>query len=404
MESDKPSDLEIKPRDPFSSRVPTSGPLDCLTQTCSVDGPSSFPLASVRPVAGESSAGFSSPPGDASRPAAGTSLDTQESTVKKFLEAGQSDALPPTWEEMLKLQIGEPTYAERFRHSGWWPIRRRVMASLYRTRQTDSRIRNFCTCGRAAWIQRSDVDSTRFRVCQNNCHDRLCTPCALTRSFQIRQALYRHCEGKKLKFITLTLLGKGESLVDLVDRLYRSFRALRIHPSWADRIAGGAAFLEIKWNEKKQRWHPHLHILCEGKYFPQHELSSVWRGITHDSFIVHLRPVGTLEKDTGYITKYASKALDSSFALSPARLDEAVVALKGRRLCLCFGTWYGTPLSMAEDEQLADDLVDASGWSNFSPLEEILVRADQGDAYCRHILASMRVDAKWIMARELDTS
>lgn len=186
-------------------------------------------------------------------------------------------------------------------------------------------------------------------------------------------------DGKPTTFITLTLSGKGEPLTELIDRLYKHFRALRQHPVWSGAVQGGAAFLEVKYSDKARRWHPHLHIICHAKFVQQSELSLAWRSITKDSFIVDIRRVKDVGHAAKYVTKYASKPLNTSFAMSPILLDEAVVALKGRRLCLCFGTWYGTPLDLAEDTEFADDLIDLAGWHNVGSLEETLELARQGE-------------------------
>ena len=192
-------------------------------------------------------------------------------------------------------------------------------------------------------------------------------------------------EGKNCRFITFTLCGSGkDKLNDLVDRLYKSFRYLRSHPVW-ERQLGGAAFLEIKRSSKSDRWHPHLHVISEGKFIPQSDLSDAWRSITHDSYVVDIRPCGG-ETTKRYVCKYASKPLNSSFADVPAHLDEAIEALKGRRLCLTFGTWYGTSLTGAEDEELADDLTDAHGYHYVGDLETFLVDAKAGDFESNRIL------------------
>lgn len=301
----------------------------------------------------------------------------------------------PAVKEDLAPSLCEDSHAVRFRHSGWWSIRRQIFSSLQRTGQSRSRIMSFGSCGNGSWIQQSAEDPTRFRLKACHCHDRLCTPCANSRSFTLSQALFSLIDGKPCTFITLTLCGKGETLTALIDRLYRHFRALRLHPLFADNVSGGAAFLEVKWSDKAQRWHPHLHIICQARFIDQGELSSVWRGITKDSFIVDIRKVRDSAVSARYVTKYASKPLNSSFGNTPKLLDEAVVALKGRRLCLCFGDWYGTPLDSLEDTELADDLIDCGQWNNVASLEEVLHDATHGNPAALEILRSIDAEARW---------
>jgi len=194
-------------------------------------------------------------------------------------------------------------------------------------------------------------------------------------------------------FITLTLCGKGEPLADLIDRLYKHFRTLRLHPTWDEKVRGGAAFLEVKWSDKAQRWHPHLHIIADADYIPKGELSTVWRTITHDSFIVDIQRVKNPEITGRYVTKYASKPLNTSFANSPALLDEAIKALKGRRLCLTFGTWYGTPLTTAEDDEL--DLADKNDFHCLYPLEDLLRRATNGERDALNVVKLAGIEGIW---------
>jgi hypothetical protein len=322
------------------------------------------------------------------------SLDTQEtSVIDAFMRESPAKVLP--WEEQLKAVIGTPNAAVRFRHGGWWSIRERVKASLFRLRESDSRIMAFTGCGGGSWIEHCVADPSRLRVRQNNCHDKLCTPCANARSAKIREALIAQMAGRPATFVTLTLCGKNEPLKDLVDKLLKSFRALRLHPTWADRVSGGAAIMEIKYSDKAKRWHPHLHIICEAKFLPQQELCDAWRSITKDSFIVDIRRVQNAEIAGSYVAKYASKPLNTSFCSMPKLLDEAVTALKGRRLVLCFGTWYGTPLSEMEDVDLADDLVDAGEWSMVYSLHEILQRAASADAEAIAIIKACGLESRW---------
>lgn len=358
--------------------------------------------ASGSPVSGEPAAAGGAEPLPPSSSSSPTSLDTIETSVSRdveaFLAAGPEDA------GITGPSLCEEMHAVRFRHSGWWPIRRRIFDALVRTGQARSRCMSFGSCGAGSWIQQSAEDPTRFRLRCSHCHDRLCTPCANARSVNLSQALLHQMADRPMTFITLTLCGKGERLTDLIDRLYKHFRALRLHPLWADAVQGGAAFLEVKWSDKAQRWHPHLHVICESKFIDQGELSAVWRGITRDSFIVDIRKVRDSDVSARYVTKYASKPLNSSFGNTPKLLDEAVLALKGRRLCLCFGTWYGTPLDALEDTELADDLVDLGQWNNIASLEETLAAATAGNAAAIELLRAIDAETRWRASLTLPSS
>jgi hypothetical protein len=252
------------------------------------------------------------------------------------------------------------------------------------------------TCGRGGWFERAKEDHRRIRMRIPYCHDRMCMVCGNHRSHRIRDALMEQIGNQPVSFITLTLCGRGEPLSELLDRLFKHFRALRLHPTWADKVRGGAAILEIKHSAKAKRWHPHLHIIADADFIPQAELSNAWRSITKDSYIVDIQRVKQAEVAGRYVAKYASKPLDTSFTVDAALLDEAVEALKGRRLCLCFGTWYGTPLSNAEDVELADDVIDAAGYEPFETIADVIKAADSGEKWAISIIESVPgAEAMW---------
>lgn len=331
------------------------------------------------------------------------SLDTQETSVRespisRFLAEKPAPIPPPqptTWREILLQQIGTDK-VDQFVHGGWAPIRKRITDSMFRTNQSDSRIRSFLTCGRGAWVESAIADPTRTRLRIPHCHDRLCMVCGNIRSHRIRDALLEQINGRPVSFITLTLCGKREGLGELLDRLFSHFRALRRHPLWDNAVVGGAAILEIKHSAKAQRWHPHLHIIADAKYIPQAELSAVWRGISRDSFIVDVRRVKNDDVVGSYVCKYASKPLDTSFTSNPKLLDEAMEALKGRRLVTTFGEWYGTRLSNAEDEELADDMVDAAGYEKLHPLWLVIDAATEGERWAIELLrATPGAEERW---------
>lgn len=333
------------------------------------------------------------PPSSSSAAAAGTSLDTLETSVRDDVESFLNAKPDAPHDSTPRLNVTDP--GSKFRHSGWWNQRRRIWESLNRLHVPDSRLRSFGDCGAASWIERSDIDPSRFRLRNACCRDRFCTPCANARSHRISDAVATLLDKNGMSFITLTLCGKGESLRDLLDRLFKHFRALRLHPLWDENVVGGAAFIEIKWSDKAQRWHPHLHIVARAKFIDQAELSAVWRGISKDSFIVDIRRIKDPQQVGHYVTKYASKPLNPTFGNTPHLLDEAIEALKGRRLVMCFGTWYGTALADMEDGELADDLIDVGPWSFYAGLSDVLDEANQGDPAAHALLVSLDAETRW---------
>jgi hypothetical protein len=290
-----------------------------------------------------------------------------------------------------------------FRHSGWAGIRRKVHDSLLRTGQSPARREAFATCGSHGIVCRSDSsliarvgpEAHSWRVRWMYCHDRLCTPCAMTRSMVLREALLKVVDGRAMSLITLTLRGRKEPLNDTIDRLYKSFRSLRDTDFWTEKVKGGAAFLELTRGVKGDHWHVHLHIIADAQFIDKNRLSSLWKGITGDSFIVDIRRASEAKNVSMYVTKYVTKALSGAVAMDAAALDEAVVSLKGRRLCMCFGTWYGTALSRDSETELADDILEAGEHGGVIAVKDLLTQADDGDQWAITIIHAAGLEKLW---------
>lgn len=278
----------------------------------------------------------------------------------------------------------ENNEGESWLHRGWMPTRKRVAMALHLTGQSQERQFRFRACGREAYVAVDRRNRGNIRVLSNHCGDRLCQVCGNLRSYRLRAALMRKIHGKHATFLTLTVGGDRSNLRKTIDHLYQSFARLRRSPLWKKRVYGGAAFLEIHYSEKSQQWHPHLHIVMMSEYIDQGILSQAWKAATGDSFIVDIRRIRQDKLVAYYVTKYASKPLDGSFTKETSLLCEAIVALKGRRLCLTFGDWYGCASGKALesicDDELRDNELSAENWYCVGTLDSVRTRALAGDS------------------------
>jgi hypothetical protein len=270
-----------------------------------------------------------------------------------------------------------------FRHSGWAADRRRVHDALVRTAQSTNRLWDFKQCGSHAYVFQSLEDPDVYTLGGSTCHDRFCLPCGRERSRVIAQNVKLRVAGNKARFLTLTLRSDTEPLDQLLHKLTQDFAALRRTALWRKRVTGGVAFLEVKWIERTQRWHVHMHALLQGRFVPREHLSNLWLKITGTSEVIDIRIVEDERQCTHYICKYASKPLDRTVVVQPARLDEAVLALKGKRLCLTFGTWRGCKLTEPPE---------SGTWVQLGTLEEIITRAEDGDAVAGAALDALKVE------------
>lgn len=289
-----------------------------------------------------------------------------------------------------------PTLASIFRHSGWRPIRNRVYDALKRTDQTFSRLLNFANCGTIINVARSDQDPAKYKLTGSYCHDRWCTPCAIERSRLVAHNILQLAAKQRLRFATLTLLASAQPLELRIADLRASFSRLRRTSLWKRRVKAGVACLEVKRSERSDAWHVHYHLLLQGSYIPQDQLSATWHEITGDSRIVDIRLASDRRKVAQYICKYVSKPLDTSFALDDKHLDEAIRSLKGVRLVDTFGQWRGKPLSKPTDD---------GTWTELGTLDSFLIRARHGDVAAQAVLIKLNVkglDAALLAADLID--
>lgn len=270
--------------------------------------------------------------------------------------------------------------SESFRHSGWSAIRDRVYRALHRTSQSVSRILSFESCGFRAWVYRSREHPDQYRVAGSACHDRFCVPCARERAQVITANISERLDGQAARFLTLTLKTDNLSLRQAIDKLQRAFRILIRTTFWLSRVDGGIAFVETKYNLDAQRWHPHVHAILHGRYIPQDMLAALWERITGDSSIVHLQIVRSRSSILHYVTTYCSKSHRSVDFPTVATLDEAIVALRGRRLCRTFGTWRGLQVTQTPV---------TGTWELVGSLEDVLANAVRGDVKARGVLSSI---------------
>jgi hypothetical protein len=165
------------------------------------------------------------------------------------------------------------------------------------------------------------------------CGLRFCSICSRSAAARAHARISFICNNIKKtksegwKLITLTLIS-SEDLKTMIDSLVTGFRKLRNRRVWKETVRGGIYVLEI--THSTRGWHAHLHVLCMGKFFPQHLLSRTWKAITGSSIvdIRQVQPGGAI----GYITHYLTK-----FDLTTGDRADAEAAVKNRRLWSPFG-------------------------------------------------------------------
>lgn len=257
-----------------------------------------------------------------------------------------------------------------FRHSGWQEARAKVRQAMVDCGVPAARLERFDACGSGCMVQR-EVGTDRLRVCAHHCHDRWCLPCAASRSRRVAGKLSGLMANRPARHVVLTLKHVHAPLREQFDRLIKCFAKLRRLEPWRSCVDGGAYFFEVKRSKCGEFYHPHLHVICCGRWMDRAELSAAWLKVTGDSSIVYIALIETKEKVVNYAAKYASKPFDPSVIRDPDSLRDAVLALRGRRLCSTFGEWRGTALEGDDSDQ--------GEWLNVGFLGALVRAAAGGD-------------------------
>ena len=262
------------------------------------------------------------------------------------------------------------TLSQSFKHSGWHLRRLQVWKAFHYMGVKRHRRAAFENCGNECYVLRSRTNPQDVRLASNACRDRFCLPCAQRRSREIAVNIQRLVQPGRVRFVTLTLKHNASSLKTSLDRLYGCFRKLRQSKLWKATQTGGAAFLEVKRSKDGNHWHPHFHVITQGKFIDQTQLRKEWHRITTDSFIVDVRAVRDANTVTQYVTKYASKPFDPSLWSNNDVLCEAISAMRGVRMVLAFGDYKQC---LVRTKPSADD------WETLGTLESVAWAAIRGD-------------------------
>jgi hypothetical protein len=251
------------------------------------------------------------------------------------------------------------------------------------TAQTFARREAFATCGSSHWLLESKSRPGVYKLVGDFCHDRWCVPCAKTRADTFTQNIRRALSGKTVRFMTLTLVSTNDSLLLRLKHLLASFRRLRRIPLWRRLVRGGCASIEITFNRETGLFHPHLHCLIEGSYFPQAILRTEWELATGDSRIVDIRPCTSHDNAAAYVAKYLVKPIAHADHLDAEHLADVVQSFRGVKQVVTFGTWRAYALS----KPLTDD-----DWKSLGHWHELRGRDRDVDERIAALIRAIRAN------------
>lgn len=160
------------------------------------------------------------------------------------------------------------------------------------------------------------------------CKQRLCSGCAWRAAVSAAQcvsaisaaAVNEH--KREMLFVTLTIPNvKGHDLREAIRHLYQSWNRMirrKRYAVWADNIRK----LEITYNEQRNDFHPHLHIIVyvkrgyfkTGNYISHQQLLADWRQATRDETITQVNVKKCRDQGTTNaileVSKYSCKSSD----------------------------------------------------------------------------------------------
>lgn len=208
---------------------------------------------------------------------------------------------------------------------------------LYREGTTDPGYQRYLQCRTRSWFYRHK-ETGRIAVVSNACRTRGCPFCAQARAMSIMHNVGPWLKkAERPKHIVLTLRHSDRPLSDQINHIFDAFRRLRLAKRWQKYILGGLWFVQCTFNQKDDQWHPHLHLLCEGDYYPRLLLSRDWYAASRTSRNVFIRQIQDTRKATRDAGRYVARP-GWFHKLDVWRAAELLDAFAHRRTCATWGT------------------------------------------------------------------
>src|SRR5690625_2373044 len=188
----------------------------------------------------------------------------------------------------------------------------------------------------------------------NSCKNRFCPICAWKKArkdalaLSVMMAYLKQEEKKEFIFLTLTAPNvSAEELNDEIKHYNQSFQRLMQRKEVRKVVKGYARKLEITYNEERDDYHPHFHVLIavnksyftdKDYYISRDRWLELWQEVTKNPLItqVDVRKVRNGRDDKVYeIAKYSAK--DSDYLINQEVFEVFYKALKGKRLIVFSG-------------------------------------------------------------------
>lgn len=276
-------------------------------------------------------------------------------------------------------------------HAKWAKTRERTLRALYDAGvgmhvldQTKEQARlaklytKLAECGRHAAIYQRAEDGQLVQSTAR-CKSRICPRCSTIRAERVRESIAAAAkEINSPRFVTLTLKHSDRTLDDQLKELRESFTRLRRQKAWKARVTGAIAIIEVKWGNADKRWHPHLHVITDGVYWPQAGLSKAWERASNGSSIVDIRAIHDRKQVAKYVAKYVTDCSKNE-RMPLEKLPEFALAMHGVRLISSTGKMHGRVKEHERHEQNGT-------LEHVMPLGPLADDADHGDRRAARLL------------------
>lgn len=195
----------------------------------------------------------------------------------------------------------------------------------------------------------SDADSQPVCVA-GYCRDRLCPTCMRRRAFKVRVRLAGLVGAMNApRFLTLTERDTTEPLKIRLDRLTDAVRRFRHTKAWKRHVRGGVMVWETTRNEAAGTWHPHVHLIIDGEFWPHAELWEEWKKCIGKDGTARIEACHDRNKSARYLAKYLAKDSEISSWL-PATVCEFATAMHRRRMIATFGQMHRKNIDLCDEE------------------------------------------------------
>jgi hypothetical protein len=241
-----------------------------------------------------------------------------------------TEQLPPILDQQNDLQ--------RAIHHEHWEERLDILhalaASFHKAEQKQAR--QLSACGHTARLY-LDLQSDTVRTLIHRCKNRICPWCTHHRTAKAMKQILRIMSTMTApRTIVLTPRSTPASLHAQITAMRHAFARLRRNKQFRSFVRGGVYAVEVTWNPRKSTWHPHLHLIVDGNFFPQRLLSSLWSKATAGSDIVWVHKVDRAESAAIELAGYIGKPPKVK-EMPAAALREYAGATRGIRMLQTFG-------------------------------------------------------------------